>query len=57
MTTTPQEHTRAQFAAAQWQRELPQMDTRAMQLVGQLGTVAQLMARYWLYPLFAEYVL
>ena len=45
MTITPQEHTRAQFAAAQWQRELPQMDTRAMQLVGQLGTVAQLMAR------------
>ena len=55
MTTTPQEHTRAQFAAAQWQRELPQMDTRAMQLVGQLGTVAQLMARDWLNPLFAEH--
>ena len=55
MTTTPQEHTRAQFAAAQWQRELPQMDTHAMQLVGQLGTVAQLMARDWLNPLFAEH--
>lgn len=26
-----------------------------MQLVGQLGTVAQLMARDWLNPLFAEY--
>jgi len=55
MTTTPQEHTRTQFAAAQWQRELPQMDTHAMQLVGQLGTVAQLMARDWLNPLFAEH--
>ena len=55
MTDTPQEHTRAQFAAAQWQRELPQMDTGAMQLVGQLGTVAQLMARDWLNPLFAEH--
>lgn len=55
MTTTPQEHTRAQFAAAQWRRELPQMDTHAMQLVGQLGTVAQLMARDWLNPLFAEH--
>ena len=55
MTDTPQEHARAQFAAAQWQRELPQMDTGAMQLVGQLGTVAQLMARDWLNPLFAEH--
>lgn len=55
MTDTPQEHRRAQFAAEQWRRELPQMDTRAMQLVGQLGTVAQLMARDWLNPLFAEH--
>lgn len=55
MTDTPQEHQRAQFAAAQWRRELPQMDTTAMQLVGQLGTVAQLMARDWLNPLFAEH--
>ncbi|OYO31009.1 MarR family winged helix-turn-helix transcriptional regulator [Janthinobacterium sp. PC23-8] len=55
MTDTPQEHQRAQFAAEQWQRELPQLDTRAMQVVGQLGTVAQLMARDWLNPLFAEY--
>ncbi len=31
------------------------MDTAAMQLVGQLGTVAQLMARDWLNPLFAEH--
>jgi DNA-binding MarR family transcriptional regulator len=31
------------------------MDTSAMQLVGQLGTVAQLMARDWLNPLFAEH--
>lgn len=55
MTDTPQEHQRAQFAAEQWQRELPQLDTRAMQVVGQLGTVAQLMARDWLNPLFAEH--
>lgn len=55
MTDIPQEHTRAQFAAQQWQRELPQLDTSAMQLVGQLGTVAQLMARDWLNPLFAEH--
>lgn len=55
MTDTAQEHQRAQFAAEQWQRELPQLDTRAMQLVGQLGTVAQLMARDWLNPLFAEH--
>lgn len=55
MTTTPQEHLRAQFAAEQWRRELPQMDTAAMQLVGQLGTVAQLMARDWLNPLFAQH--
>ena len=55
MTDTPQEHTRAQFAAQQWQRELPQMDTSAMQLAGQLGTVAQLMARDWLNPLFAQH--
>ena len=55
MTDTVQEHQRAQFAAQQWQRELPQLDTRAMQLVGQLGTVAQLMARDWLNPLFAEH--
>ena len=53
MTDIPEEHTRAQFAAQQWQRELPQLDTAAMQLVGQLGTVAQLMARDWLNPLFA----
>lgn len=53
MTDTPQEHQRARFAAEQWQRELPQLDTRAMQVVGQLGTVAQLMARDWLNPLFA----
>lgn len=49
------EHLRAQFAASQWQREMPQMDTAAMQLVGQIGTVAQLMARDWLNPLFAEH--
>lgn len=55
MTDNPQEHQRAQFAAEQWQRELPQLDTRAMQVVGQLGTVAQLMARDWLNPLFAEH--
>lgn len=55
MTDMPDEHLRAQFAAEQWQRELPQLDTRAMQLVGQLGTVAQLMARDWLNPLFAEH--
>ena len=55
MTDTPQEHQRAQFVAEQWQRELPQLDTRAMQVVGQLGTVAQLMARDWLNPLFAEH--
>ena len=55
MTDTPQEYQRARFAAEQWQRELPQLDTRAMQVVGQLGTVAQLMARDWLNPLFAEH--
>lgn len=55
MNDTPNEHQRAQFAAEQWQRELPQLDTKAMQLVGQLGTVAQLMARDWLNPLFAEH--
>ena len=55
MTDIPEEHTRAQFAAQQWQRELPQLDTAAMQLVGQLGTVAQLMARDWLNPLFAQH--
>ena len=55
MTDNPQEHQRAKFAAEQWQRELPQLDTRAMQVVGQLGTVAQLMARDWLNPLFAEH--
>ncbi|MGK5025694.1 MarR family winged helix-turn-helix transcriptional regulator [Janthinobacterium sp. RB2R34] len=55
MTDTVQEHQRAQLAAEQWQRELPALDTRAMQLVGQLGTVAQLMARDWLNPLFAEH--
>lgn len=52
---SPPEYLRAQFAASQWQREMPQMDTTAMQLVGQLGTVAQLMARDWLNPLFAEH--
>ena len=55
MSDTPEEHQRARFAAEHWQRELPGLDTRAMQLVGQLGTVAQLMARDWLNPLFAEH--
>ena len=55
MTDTPLQHNRARHAAEQWQRELPDMDTGAMQLVGQLGTVAQLMSRDWLNPLFAQH--
>ncbi|KAB8043818.1 MarR family transcriptional regulator [Janthinobacterium aquaticum] len=55
LPASPPEYLRAQFAASQWRREMPEMDTGAMQLVGQLGTVAQLMARDWLNPLFAEH--
>lgn len=44
---------RAQVATDQWRKERPELELFAMQLVGQLGVAAQLIARDHLNPLFA----
>ncbi len=46
---------RAEQAAQQWAREYPELDTRAMVLLGRLGEVALVIARDRLNPLFARF--
>ncbi|CDG81217.1 MarR family winged helix-turn-helix transcriptional regulator [Janthinobacterium agaricidamnosum] len=46
---------RAQFAADQWRKERPDLDLFAMQVVGQLASAAQVIARDCINPLFAEH--
>ncbi len=46
---------RADFAAGQWAREMPEIDTRAMVLLGRLGEAALVISRDRLNPLFANF--
>ena len=46
---------RAEFAAAQWAKEMPGLKTEPMVLLGRLGETAQVIARDRLNPLFEKF--
>jgi len=46
---------RAAFAAAQWRRELPDLDVRAMEIIGRLNETALVIGRDHLDPVFARH--
>lgn len=46
---------RAAYAAKQWQVERPDLDTKAMVILGRLGELSQLIMRTYLNPLFTNY--
>ncbi|MCU9847698.1 MarR family transcriptional regulator [Defluviimonas sp. WL0024] len=46
---------RAAFAVSQWAREMPDLDLRAMEILGRLSELALVIRRDHLVPLFAEF--
>ena len=46
---------RAAFAVSQWRREMPELDLRAMEVLGRLSQLALVIRRDHLVPVFAEF--
>ena len=46
---------RAAFAISQWRQEMPELDLRAMEVLGRLSELALVIRRDHLVPLFAEF--
>lgn len=46
---------RAAYAAKQWQTEHPDLDTKAMVILGRLGELSQLIMKTYFNPLFTNY--
>lgn len=46
---------RAAFAVSQWAREMPELDTEAMEIIGRLSETTLVLARDHLAPVFAKF--